>query len=355
MNSIRRRLTRLALGVSLILSSRSLFAFDPDTLTVLFIGNSYTYTNNMPDLFAGIARAAGRNVRVDASTQGGYTLAQHTTYPPTLAKLAQRGWDFVILQEHSQIPTIDFYRRADMWPAAIQLSKGARAIGARVGLYMTWGRKLGGQQCISTYCSAPFRDFFQMQDTLTNAYGALGKQDSAVVVPVGRAWAFAFSKNPSIDLWDTDNSHPTLKGSYLAACVFYAVLCKASPVGNPFTGGLDSTVALFLQRAAAQVMPGVAGVDDEPTGEARSFHLFQNYPNPFNPRTRIGFTLEHEAYTRLRVFDLLGREVASLVDEERAPGSYEVEFDGSRLSSGVYFYRLQAGVARETRSFIIEK
>ena len=341
--------------VALVLRPFHLFAFDADTLKVLFIGNSYTYTNDMPNLFAGIARAAGENVVVDVSAQGGYTLSQHTTYAPTLQKLAKRGWNYVILQEHSQIPTIDFYRRVAMWPAAMQLSKSARAIGSRVGLYMTWGRKLGGQQCISSYCSASFRDFYQMQDTLTSAYNALGKQDSAVVVPAGKAWALAFSRNPSIDLWDTDNSHPTLKGSYLNACVFYAVLFKASPVGIPFTGGLDTAVALFLQQVAAQLKPGITAVREEQPEQVHSYHLFQNYPNPFNPKTRIGFSLDRKAHTSLRIFDLLGREIATLVDDERAPGRYEVEFDGAHLSSGVYFYRLQSGSVRETRSLIIEK
>jgi hypothetical protein len=346
---------RILLLILVVIAVRPcLLAFDTDTLKVLFIGNSYTYTNNMPSLLAGIVRAAGQNVVVDVSAQGGYTLSQHTTYAPTLAKLATQGWHYVILQEHSQIPAIDYYRRATMWPAALQLSKLARAKGARIGLYMTWGRKLGGQQCISTYCSVAFRDFFQMQDTLASAYDALGRQDTAIVVPVGKAWALAFSRNPSIDLWDTDNSHPTLKGSYLTACVFYTWLFKGSPEGNSFTGGLDTTVALFLQRCAFQVKPGLAAVHDPRTDEAHSYHLFQNYPNPFNPKTRIGFSLEQKAHTSLRIFDLLGRKIATLVEEELIPGTYEVEFDGARFSSGVYFYRLESGSVRETRSLIIE-
>jgi len=351
----RLRRVLLFFFVSLIFKPWLLLAYDSDTLKVLFIGNSYTYTNDMPNLFAEIARAAGEHVVVDVSAQGGYTLTQHVTYDPTLAKLAKKGWNYVILQEHSQIPTIDFYRRAARWPAAVQLSRLAKAVGSRVGLYMTWGRKFGGQQCISTYCSAAFRDFFQMQDTLASAYNALGKQDSATVVPVGRAWALAFARNSSIDLWDTDNSHPTLKGSYLTACVFYSFLFNASPVGNSFTGGLDTAVALFLQQTAAQVRAGITVVHEEQTEEVRSFRLFQNYPNPFNPKTRIGYSLDRKAFISLQVFDLLGREIATLVDDERAPGRYEIEFDGTRLSSGVYFYRLQSGSVRHTRSLIIEK
>lgn len=73
--------------------------------------------------------------------------------------------------------------------------------------------------------------------------------------------------------------------------------------------------------------------------------LFQNYPNPFNPSTTIRFHLPQTSRASLRVFDLLGREVALLVDEQRQAGSHEVFFDGTGLASGVYFYRLQVDPA----------
>ena len=339
----------------LSLSSCPLMAGDADSLRVLFIGNSYTYTNDMPSMFAALARAAGRSAQVDLSAQGGYLLIQHTNYAPTLAKISQGNWDYVILQEHSQVPTIDYYRRNDMWPAALLLGKMIRTNKARVGLFMTWGHKLGGLQCVSTYCSPQFRDFFQMQDTLASAYSSLGVADSAEVVPVGRAWALAYARVPAVDLWETDNSHPTLLGSYLTACVFYARLYKANPVGNPFTGGLDAPTAMFLQQIASQFIPKASDTGEIRSEDLQTTRLFQNYPNPFNPKTRIDFSLEREGHASLRVFDLLGREIATLVDEERPPGKYEVEFDGTHLSSGVYFYQLKSGTGRETKTFILEK
>jgi hypothetical protein len=73
------------------------------------------------------------------------------------------------------------------------------------------------------------------------------------------------------------------------------------------------------------------------------YSLSQNYPNPFNPSTVISFQIPMASHVSLKIFDLLGREVAALVNEEKRAGSYEVTFDGKNLSSGVYFYRLQAG------------
>lgn len=73
------------------------------------------------------------------------------------------------------------------------------------------------------------------------------------------------------------------------------------------------------------------------------FSLQQNYPNPFNPTTNLSFAVPHSSFVSLRVFDVLGREIATLVNERKAAGSYQVRFDGSHLASGVYLYRLQAG------------
>ncbi len=81
--------------------------------------------------------------------------------------------------------------------------------------------------------------------------------------------------------------------------------------------------------------------------------LSQNFPNPFNPTTTITYSLQSTTRVTLRVFDILGREVAELVNENRTPGTHDVRFDGSNLSSGVYFYRLQAGSFNQTKKLVI--
>jgi hypothetical protein len=83
------------------------------------------------------------------------------------------------------------------------------------------------------------------------------------------------------------------------------------------------------------------------------FKLKQNFPNPFNPNTTIGFDIPKASIVTLKVFNLLGQEVATLVNEKREAGNYQVEFDGSKLTSGVYYYRLQAGSFIETKKFIL--
>jgi len=100
--------------------------------------------------------------------------------------------------------------------------------------------------------------------------------------------------------------------------------------------------------------------DGEPVYE---FSLEQNYPNPFNPSTKIKFTIptvianetKQSQLVILKVYDVLGSEIATLVNEEKPAGSYEVEFDATGLSSGIYFYRLQAGSFIETKKLILMK
>ena len=96
-------------------------------------------------------------------------------------------------------------------------------------------------------------------------------------------------------------------------------------------------------------------VEVEVTGAPTEFSLSQNYPNPFNPTTNLQFTIGNSQFVELRVFDLLGREVTTLVNEARPAGSYSVKWDATNLPSGTYIYRLKAGSFTETKKMILMK
>ncbi|MBK9097227.1 MAG: T9SS type A sorting domain-containing protein [bacterium] len=101
-------------------------------------------------------------------------------------------------------------------------------------------------------------------------------------------------------------------------------------------------------------------VSVENTEPAKTFFLSQNYPNPFNPVTKIKYSIPQDVRgekqeVMLKIYDVLGREIATLVNEEKPAGEYEVEFDGSALPSGIYFYRLKAGAFSETRKMVLLK
>jgi hypothetical protein len=124
-------------------------------------------------------------------------------------------------------------------------------------------------------------------------------------------------------------------------------------------GGSMNGNTMFL--ASSQVYSAFAfigtpsGVSSVTEGQVipGQFRLEQNYPNPFNPSTNIKFELPKASEVRLTVYDMLGREVALLVHETRGAGVYEVKFDGSNLSTGVYLYRLQAGDLVQTRKLLL--
>ena len=85
------------------------------------------------------------------------------------------------------------------------------------------------------------------------------------------------------------------------------------------------------------------------------FSLSQNYPNPFNPSTSITYSLPRSSHVVLKVYNILGKEVITLVNEEKPAGNYKVVFNGSNLTSGVYFYKVQAGSFVSTKKFVLLK
>ncbi|HSW56349.1 MAG TPA: T9SS type A sorting domain-containing protein [Ignavibacteriaceae bacterium] len=102
-------------------------------------------------------------------------------------------------------------------------------------------------------------------------------------------------------------------------------------------------------------MMSTTDINEPPEKLVDNFQLFQNYPNPFNPTTTLSFVIGQSSFVSLKVYDMLGNEVATLVDEYKPAGNYEVEFDASRLPSGVYFYQLQSGYFISTKSMVMIK
>lgn len=227
---------------------------------VLFLGNSYTAGNNLPQIFTDLAASGGKDVITDWNTPGGSTLYQHSQNTTSLDKIAQGGWEYVVLQEQSQYPVIDYYRDNSMYPAARILDQHIGAAGAETLFLMTWGREYGGKQVINGHSSPEFFDYYDMQEALRAAYNGIALELAAPVAPVGMAWQTALTLNFAADLWADDHSHPTYEGSYLAACVLYAVIFDESPVGLTFIGNLRAEQAIFLQYAADWTV-----FDDDPS------------------------------------------------------------------------------------------
>ena len=95
------------------------------------------------------------------------------------------------------------------------------------------------------------------------------------------------------------------------------------------------------------------GIDDIQNAPITVYKLYQNYPNPFNPATTIDYELQEYSYVKLKVYDILGNEVAVLVEEEKYAGKHKIKFDGKNLTSGVYFYKLTIGGNTQVRKMIL--
>ncbi|TKJ40707.1 hypothetical protein CEE37_07010 [candidate division LCP-89 bacterium B3_LCP] len=347
-----RKSILLLVALFLLVGANAVNAQD-DTLRVLFLGNSYTGSNNLPRLLIDLSQSGGRTVHTEAVTPGGYWLEDHSSFTPSLTQISLGTWDYVVLQEQSQVPTIDYYRYNSMYPSAEYLDTLIKSCGNdRTTFFMTWGRKYGGQQSIGAYSSPVFSDFFHMQDSLSSAYTQIADELSAELSPVGNAWATALTLDPEVDLWQPDNSHPTLKGSYLAACVFYITFFDISPVGLSYTAGLSIEDALFLQNAAARTM----NVNHyKPTPQIDSFLQCQTYPNPFNSSTVIKFTTPTAGILNITVYNTQGRLICTPFDGWRDSGAHEIAFDAEKLTSGIYFYRLRFGESHFTSKITLIK
>jgi hypothetical protein len=207
-------------------------ARDGAPLRVLFIGNSFTARNDLPGLVARLAAERGKELHHRLISAGGASLRQHWNAGAALTAIQGGRYDYVVLQEQSTLPVKNAQRMHEnvrLFDAAI---KAARA---KTVLYMTWAR----------------RDAPDSQQAITAAYADIGRELGAAVVPVGSAWQRFLLKHDRPVLHDADKSHPTAAGSYLAACAFFAVLFKESPVGaGGEIPGLSAKDVALLQQAA---------------------------------------------------------------------------------------------------------
>jgi len=209
---------------------------------VLFLGNSYTYVNDLPSTFARLAQSGGRPVQVAMVANGGETLAQHAASSESLDEIASQSWTYVVLQEQSETPATAA-GRDEMYQAVRTLAGKAQAVGAVPLLFMTWAYKDG-------LPASGLPTYEAMQQQIDAGYLGIANELEVPVAPVGFTWYMVHNDHPGIGLWSDDGSHPSVAGTYLAACVFYASIFRQSPEGLSFGGGIPDDQARVLQTEA---------------------------------------------------------------------------------------------------------
>lgn len=220
----------------------------------LFIGNSYTAFNNLPQLVRTLARSAGDSLLVDSHTPGGARLMSHASNAVVMNKIASDNWDFVVMQAQSQEPSFPAQQvQTEVFPFAAQLSDSIRAndVCTRPVFYMTWGRESGDQQNCAVW--PPVCTYLGMDSILSQNYQIMADQNEGLVSPVGAVWRYIRQNAPTIDLYTSDGSHPSPAGSYAAACTFYAILFRQSPEQITDDFSLSAAEALTIRQAARAV------------------------------------------------------------------------------------------------------
>ncbi len=183
-------------------------------IRVLFIGNSYTYVNDLPWLTQQLAESAKETTTLETEmvVVGGATLKSHWKRGKALRLLKAKQWDYVVLQEQSTLPITnpkEMYKYATLFDAEI------KRVNSQTVFYLTWAKQ----------------NQSETQQVLTDSYMTIAKELQAKVAPVGIAWQKVQEANPKLNLYSPDQSHPSPIGSYVAACVFYTTFCQGSPVG----------------------------------------------------------------------------------------------------------------------------
>ncbi|MCP5104422.1 MAG: hypothetical protein GY950_13625 [bacterium] len=218
---------------------------DREPLSVLFIGNSFTFYHDLPELTAALANSVNKTtvLTVDSVTIGGATLQQLWESGKALERIKTKKWNYVVLQENGGIAMRESGLLCEY---AQKFAKEIKNSGAKTLFYIT----------------PAYRDRPQKQPAINRTYFNCAERIMAGIVPVGQAWARAAKEKPGLVLHNEDKVHSNLTGAYLTACVFYAVLFDKSPTSLPasieWRGKMrrlvDPQDAIFLAKIAGQVV-----------------------------------------------------------------------------------------------------
>lgn len=220
------------------------FSGEPDA-RVLFIGNSYTFYNDLPVMVSRLAESVDLDVEVDSVVEGGAWLRDHRRNGLASDKIATGEFDFAVIQEQSAVPSDPELAHEVMFPAANGFANDAVAADTTLVLFETWGH-------LSGFADTGHGNYNSMQNAINATYAELSDILNQPLAPAGEAWQAALNANSGIRLHQPDKSHPTTEGSYLAALVITSTITGVSPTEMTFDAGLPVGVASLLRTYAGQ-------------------------------------------------------------------------------------------------------
>lgn len=226
------------------------------TPSILFIGNSFIFVNDLPSMFIELSNSGGFSPDVYDLTEGYYRLELFADRNDEMGAkvydaLENYEWDYVILQEQSRVPTV--FADTSMYPAARTLDKLIKNAGGQTVFFMTWAYKNGDD--LSEFGMDLRTTREEMQTLVANSYFSISEELDSLLSPIGIAFMRCSEKYPEINLWDEEDlMHSSVNGTYLAACTLYGTLYNQSPVGLTYTADLDADTASKLQEIADSVI-----------------------------------------------------------------------------------------------------
>ena len=215
--------------------------------SVLFLGNSYTYTHDLPGTLKQLAASAGKSMFIDSYTPGGKQLSQHYSDATSQAKVYSHQWDYVVLQEQSQMPyvypnTTYSYLNSIINNWVLDNYECTEPI-----IYMTWARQEG-----EAWLQSTGKTHDEMATYYEEYYEDMYKYVSSRISAVGAA--FHQATRQGINIYSGDGSHQNADGTYLAACVFYATIYKESPKGLSYSIASSDSITTVLQSIADSIV-----------------------------------------------------------------------------------------------------
>lgn len=278
-------------------------SFSQDSLRVLFLGNSLTYTHDIPNLIQQLAQSDNQKFSYNEHLPGGWTLYYHHL-KSSISKglIASEPWDYVIFQGQSQ--ELLYMNEPTNYKSIRRMVSMFNHDCTRSAFYST---------------AAPNTLQKELQGYIHRRYKLIANEVDGLLIPVGLAFEMATDKGIAVY---ADKVHPNLKGSYLAACVFYAAFYQKSPIGLSFLGGLPATEALALQTIADQaVMPNFKDLNiyanqsscSNPLGLPKAISvlapLFTIYPNPAKRTFTLKIENEQDSIAKISVHNMQGQKV----------------------------------------------
>jgi hypothetical protein len=271
-----------------------------------------------------------------------------------LAKIASGNWDNVVLQDQSMAlayPStyMNFVSYSVQLDSIIKVHNPC----AQTMFYSTWGRRSGDTYlCTPPECTVDTwitRTYYEMDSTITSHYKVFADSVKASMTPVGAVWRYIRQNYPSIELFQPDESHPSLAGSYAAACCFYATVFRSDPTFITFNPGISVTDVTGIKYAVKQVVYDhlsdwnvgpyddllndsclVLGVDENSTDDYWSV-----FPNPVTDVLHVQFS-GNNAKNKLYIYNMLGvmmkemeiEQTATICFDEFSNGLYIIKSDG---------------------------